>query len=256
LGLFYSKNDKNPLLLWDEKMLVDGFFPRDEFYFDGFIPAGIFHLDWPNFIKILKGNLIGLKGIPLGKNPAYAKRKTPALFLDRDGILNEDIGHLSDPSLINFYEDVMPLILEANRRDMPVVVLTNQSGVGRNLFTLEEMEEINHVLNLQVIKNGGRIDAWHFNVYHPMEGVGGFKRESLLRKPGPGMAQVACEKFPIDFARSFMIGDKISDELQIPGLKSVLIKRNYDLSQARSPVYKTFQDAFDLIFKNDQDLLF
>lgn len=136
---------------------------------------------------------------------------SPALFLDRDGVINVNHGHVHKIDNFDFIDGIFDLVKTANDLNMPVIIVTNQGGIGRGLYT----EDVFHNLMAWVVerfnKNGAKIDKVYFCPYHPEHGVGDYKRPSKNRKPEPGMILEAVKDFDIDLLRSVMIGDKPTD---------------------------------------------
>ena len=250
IGLFYNKNFGDDLFLIDQNFEISKIKDPDSYIYDGFLPCGAFLGTQGSLREFFAGRFISFKGIPLGKNKDYQNFKNlkKALFLDRDGIINVDLGYLYQPEKAVIYEGVIPIIRAANKENMPVIVLTNQSGVAKGWYTEEDILKLHDHLQKEIDKLGGRIDGWFYSPFHPEEGLEEYKKQSLLRKPGSGMALLACELFPIILSKSFMIGDKLSDNLQLKGLNCINLKRDYDLTGARFPVCKSYEEILALIF--------
>ena len=250
IGLFYQENPAVPFFLMDGDFNLLKIETGNSSYFDGFIPCGVYLTNSNHLRDIFKGNYSHLKGISLGKNKDYQdfKNLRQALFLDRDGIINIDLGYVFEPEKAVIYEGVIPLIKAANQKNMPVVILTNQSGIAKGWYKEEDVYRLHRFFEEEISILGGKIDAWFFSPYHPNDGIFDYKKESLLRKPGPGMALLACELFPIDFSTSFMVGDKLSDNLLIPGLQCINLKRGYDLTGTKFPICDSYNEIIDLIF--------
>ncbi len=250
IGLFYNKNFGDDLFLIGQDYEISKIEGPDSYIYDGFFPCGAYLGRQESLKEFFSGKYNSFKGIPLGKNKDYQNFKNlkKALFLDRDGIINVDLGYLYQPEKAQIFEGVIPLIKAANKENMPVIVLTNQSGVAKGWYNEEDVLKLHDYLQKEIGKLGGRVDGWFYSPFHPDEGLREYKKQSLLRKPGPGMALLACELFPIDLSKSFMIGDKLSDNLQMKGLNCINFKREYDLSGARFPVCQSYEEILDLIF--------
>ena len=127
--------------------------------------------------------------------------KKPAIFLDRDGTLIEEVNYLSrveDLRLFPFTSEAIRLLKESGYL---IIVVTNQSGIGREIYTEEDMHAIHEAIQAEL---GGAIDGFYFCPHLPDEGC-------RCRKPGLGMIEAACTDFVIDLERSWMIGDKKID---------------------------------------------
>jgi D-glycero-D-manno-heptose 1,7-bisphosphate phosphatase len=250
IGLFYQKNSGNSFFLLDKELKLKEMEKSNSYYFDGLIPCGAF-LSSANYLsEFFKGNYLSFRGISLGRHQGYQdeKKLKGALFLDRDGIINVDLGYVFEADKVVIYEDIIPLIKAANEKEMPVIVLTNQSGIAKGWYKEEDVVKLHHFLQEEINLLGGKIDGWFYSPFHPTEGIGEYKKESLLRKPGPGMALLACELFPIDLSKSYMVGDKLSDNLRIPGLNCLNFKRGYDLSGSKFPTFESYKEIKDSIF--------
>ena len=153
----------------------------------------------------------------------------PAVFLDRDGVLNHN-RHDYVKSWTEF--EFLPGALEALRRlgclGWPVVVVSNQSAVGRGLVSLAEVEAINARMVAEVQQAGGRLDRVLYCPHHPREACD-------CRKPRPGLLLQAAEELGLDLARSFMVGDAASDihAALAAGCRPVLVKTGRGAAQLK-----------------------
>ena len=135
----------------------------------------------------------------------------PALFLDRDGVINVDHGYAHTPEEFKFIDGIFDLVCAANRLGYLVVVVTNQAGIGRGYYSEEQFHSLTLWMKSRLAEHGGRIDAVYFCPYHPEHGIGEYRRESEFRKPAPGMLLQAQSELGIDIEQSIFIGDKPSD---------------------------------------------
>lgn len=217
-------------------------------YEDGYELKGPFYLEKNLLLNFLESGSLPLNqisGLPVIYPPKGEKR--PTLFLDRDGVINEDKRYVGRIDQLTFFDDLLPIIKYANEKNWFVIVLTNQSGIGRGLFTSEDVEKLHAYMSEELEKKGAKIDDWFYSPFHREGGIGEYKKFSFTRKPYPGMALKACEKYPVDLDKSFMIGDKLTDDLYLPGLRPIHITRGSDLSAAQAPVYKTFEEILKYI---------
>ena len=130
--------------------------------------------------------------------------KKPAAFLDRDGTLIDERGYLGDPGRIRFYPSVVPALKRLRKAGYRLVVISNQSGVGRGYFTMDTLKKVNRRF-LQLLRSRGvRIDGVYFCPHLPAAGCS-------CRKPAPGMAKKAARDLALDVRRSFVIGDQVRD---------------------------------------------
>tara|TARA_B110000008_G_scaffold279475_1_gene326681 strand:+ start:1365 stop:1949 length:585 start_codon:yes stop_codon:yes gene_type:complete len=152
----------------------------------------------------------------------------PALFLDRDGVINKDYGYVHKIENFHFMEHIVDLIKAANKAEYLVVVVTNQAGIGRGFYSLEEFRKLTEWMLTVFKENGALIDGVYFSPFHPTEGLGMFLLEENSRKPNPGMFFEAKKHLHIDLENSLMVGDKASD--MCAGL-SASISNNFLLSE-------------------------
>jgi D-glycero-D-manno-heptose 1,7-bisphosphate phosphatase len=125
-----------------------------------------------------------------------------AIFLDRDGTLIRDVGYCSKASDVELLEGVSKLLPKLKAAGFKLVIVTNQSGIGRGYFTEEDFWSVQHELEKQL--GPGVIDATYFCADTP-------QNETERRKPNPGMLLEAARELGIDLERSYMVGDKVSD---------------------------------------------
>lgn len=134
-----------------------------------------------------------------------------ALFLDRDGVINHDSGYTSNTQSFEFIDGIFELCQVANSFGYLLIVVTNQSGIGRGYYSEQDFLSLTHWMCQRFEERGIKItDVFHCP-YHPTHGVGHYKKESLDRKPNPGMLFRAAEKYELNMELSIMIGDKDSD---------------------------------------------
>lgn len=157
----------------------------------------------------------------------------PAFFLDRDGTLNIDHDFVHRPDEWDWCDGAIEAVKRMNDMGFKVIVVTNQSGVARGRFTMEQVNALHAHAEADLARHGARIDAWYVAPWHPKfhEGLD----PALLdeRKPGTALFRQAAERFGIDFSRSHMAGDKISDlapavEL---GMKAWFIRSRHEPDQ-------------------------
>ena len=134
-----------------------------------------------------------------------------ALFLDRDGVINQEVHYLWRAEDVRWVDGIVPLCLEAQRQDYRLVVVTNQAGIGRGLYTTEQFEALMQWMRRELALQGVTLDAVYHCPYHPEFGLGQYGREHEDRKPGPGMLFRAARDLRLDLTRSLMVGDRCSD---------------------------------------------
>ncbi len=129
------------------------------------------------------------------------EKKNKALFIDRDGTINHDCPYCRDPSQITLYEDTINLMREYKRKGYLVVIVTNQSGINRGYFSVEELEKFHDELKDRLLKHGVPIDAIYYCPHRPEE-------KCSCRKPEPGLILNAAADLNIDLAESVVVGDR------------------------------------------------
>jgi histidinol-phosphate phosphatase family protein len=159
-----------------------------------------------------------------------AEKRRPCLFLDRDGTMIKHVAYLSKVDQVEIFPEMIELVKHANKNNWHVVVVTNQAGIGRGYFTEKECNEVHSHIDEEFRKHGAKIDKWCLCPFHPNEGVGKFKRESVFRKPNPGMLLDAAMELNIDFSKCVMVGDNKFDNIVMPGLRVHLIQGDHDLT--------------------------
>ncbi len=141
--------------------------------------------------------------------PAQLRR--PAVFLDRDGVLNRDTGYPHRPDQIEWTPGAMRAVKASNDRGFYVFVVTNQSGVARGYYTEADVHALHAWMNQQLAAFGAHIDAFMHCPHHPEGTVAPYVGASPLRKPAPGMILELMRTWPVEAKGSFLIGDKQSD---------------------------------------------
>lgn len=153
----------------------------------------------------------------------------PAIFLDRDGVVIEDAHYLSSPEQVRLIPGSADAIAALNRGGWPVVVVTNQSGVARGLFTADTVRAVHARLSEQLAGYGARVDAYYFCPHFPTAEVEAYRSECGCRKPKPGMLLRAAADLNLDPDRSWMVGDRASDleAGAAAGARTVLVRTGY-----------------------------
>ena len=136
-----------------------------------------------------------------------------ALFLDRDGVINHEVGFLQRSEDVRFIDGIFALCRTAQGLGYKLLVVTNQSGIARGFFTAEEFEALMDWMRSEFVREGVTLDAVYHCPYHPELGIGEYKREHEDRKPSPGMLLRAARDLGLDLRRSIMIGDRCTDVL-------------------------------------------
>ncbi len=126
------------------------------------------------------------------------------VYLDRDGTINEDVGYIGDPDRIRLLEGAARAIRRLNTEGVKVIVITNQSGVARGLYTEDELDEVNRRLVGLLEAEGAHLDGVYYCPHHPDDGCG-------CRKPEAGLVKKAAAEHGLSALRSYVVGDKASD---------------------------------------------
>lgn len=135
----------------------------------------------------------------------------PALFLDRDGVIVDEVGYLHRPGDVHLSQGVVEVIQTANKRDVFVIIVTNQSGIGRGKYGWAEFSVVQETILNALRDQKAYIDAVYACPFHG-EGKGPWKvKDHPDRKPRPGMLVRAANTFPIDIKDSWIIGDRAAD---------------------------------------------
>jgi len=134
-----------------------------------------------------------------------------AVFLDRDGVINEDLGYVHKREDFCFKEGIFEFCHHAREAGYLVFVVTNQAGIARGYYTEEDYNELTRWMLQEFKDRGIDIEKVYYCPYHPTNGIGNYKRDSFNRKPNPGMLLQAREEFDVNLTDSILIGDKDSD---------------------------------------------
>jgi histidinol-phosphate phosphatase family protein len=242
-----------------DKYTVTEFKEKADTADDGYINAGAYYLERSALDLMPEGKFSfeksvleplaktgHLKGIPCGGKfvdigtpesfawaqnhlPSWLKQKPkPCLFVDRDGVLVEHKHYLHKSEDVVLIQEMCDVIKHAKSKGWHVVVVTNQSGVGRGIFTKDQCDTANGYIHKLMEDKGAAPDLWMCSFEHPTEGQGVYKRDSLRRKPKPGMLLEACESLNIALTKSLMIGDNWTDQIELPGLSFVLVEGDFE----------------------------
>jgi len=133
-----------------------------------------------------------------------------ALFLDRDGVVNEEVGYLHRADEVRFVDGIFSLCRTAAELGYRLIVVTNQAGIARGYYSEADFEVLTEFMHGELRAEGVKLDAVYYCPFHP-DGVGKYKREHEDRKPGTGMLRRGAREFGVDLSESVMVGDRCSD---------------------------------------------
>jgi D-glycero-D-manno-heptose 1,7-bisphosphate phosphatase len=153
----------------------------------------------------------------------------PAVFIDRDGTINEQRGYINHISRFILLPGVGQAIYLLNKNDYHVVVTSNQSGVAQGYFPVELVHETHELMERELAKDNAYLDGVYFCPHHPNGIVSGYNKQCTCRKPGTGLIEKAKFDLEIDMERSFVIGDRWVDiEFAYKaGLPGILVLSGY-----------------------------
>ena len=158
-----------------------------------------------------------------------AQSGRPAVFMDRDGCLIEEVGYLNHPSRVRVLPRTAAAVARLNAAGIPALMATNQAGIARGYFSAETLAEINAEVVRQLESEGARLDGLYVCTHHPTAGRPPYRQLCACRKPKPGLLHRAAEELGLDLSRSVMVGDKPSDVEagQAAGGAGVLVLTGY-----------------------------
>ena len=159
-------------------------------------------------------------------------KKNTAVFLDRDGTINEEVGYLDSLDKFKVIPGAYEAIRLINESGMKAVVISNQAGVARGFFT-EDFVKITHEhLQTELRQKGAFIDNFYYCPHHPTEGIAPYRQVCNCRKPASGMLLQAAHDFNIDLTRSYLVGDRFNDieAGKKIGVRGILVKTGFGQS--------------------------
>ena len=154
-------------------------------------------------------------------------QKRPAVFIDRDGTISEEVGYINHPSRFRVFPYSAEAIRILNNNDWLAIVITNQAGVARGYFSEDVIVSVHDRLK-QDLENA-QLDAIYYCAHHPSVGEPPYRLDCDCRKPKPGLIEQAARDFEIDMAASWMAGDRYSDIAlaRNAGLRSAFLLSGY-----------------------------
>lgn len=155
---------------------------------------------------------IGLQErLPAAETLILRQRRRPAVFFDRDGVLNVDHGYAHRPEQIEWVEGAREAVKSFNDAGFFVFVVTNQAGVAKGLYDEADIVLLHGWMAEQLAQIGATVDDWRYCPYHPEGSISAYRQAHNWRKPGSGMIDDLFLHWPVERQRSFLIGDKDSD---------------------------------------------
>lgn len=160
-----------------------------------------------------------------------------AIFIDRDGTLNEDVGYISDPKEFRLFDFAPEAVRLINNSGFLVIVLTNQSGIARGFLTEEILGRLHDKMESELAHRGARIDRIYFCPHHPEIGEPPYKVDCDCRKPKSGLILQAATEMDVNLKKSYVVGDRYRDMEtgQAVGATGVLVLTGFGSEEARMP---------------------
>lgn len=171
---------------------------------------------------------------------------TPAVFLDRDGVINKDKGYVSQIDDFEFIDGSIEAMQLLKQHGYLLVVITNQSGIARGYYTEDDFMTLTEWMDWSLADRGVDLDGIYFCPHHPEKGIADYKQNCSCRKPNTGMLDSAGEELDIDFTNSYLVGDKLSD---IQAGQKAQLKASYLVSTGKVLCEKGAKTA-DSVFKD------
>jgi D-glycero-D-manno-heptose 1,7-bisphosphate phosphatase len=185
------------------------------------VPCSIENVIYPALCAegLLKGVVQSGYFVDIGIPETYQRAQTelpvtqmkPAVFFDRDGVLNEDKGYVHRFLDFNWMPGAIEAVRRAGEAGYLTVVVTNQAGVARGYYGEDAVLDLHRAINAELLRHGACVHAFYYCPFHPEGVVEKYRRVHPDRKPAPGMLKRAALDYPIDMGRSFLIGDQESD---------------------------------------------
>ncbi|MBN2810202.1 MAG: HAD family hydrolase [Deltaproteobacteria bacterium] len=170
----------------------------------------------------------------MSKTDLYPRIKSRgAVFLDRDGTIIREVNYLSRLADIELLPRAAAAIAELNRLQVPVILVSNQSGIARGKFNLDFVDAAHRLLQEMLTRDGAHLDDFFFCPHHPTAGQAPFKKVCDCRKPEPGLLYAAAARHQLELTQSYVVGDKLLDiELaRRVGGKGLLVETGHGLRE-------------------------
>jgi D-glycero-D-manno-heptose 1,7-bisphosphate phosphatase len=135
----------------------------------------------------------------------------PAVFLDRDGVINQETGYVHKVDEFDFIDGVFAACRVMSKAGYRLIIITNQAGIARGYYTEDDFHLLTKWMLDTFRQQGVEIDGVYYCPHHPVYGVGGYRRDCDCRKPAPGMILHAAQEHSLDLQHSILVGDKVTD---------------------------------------------
>lgn len=183
--------------------------------------------------------------------------KKPAVFLDRDGVLNKEKSYICAVDELEIFPYARDCIIGIKQKGYYAIVITNQSGVARGLFTEQKLAEMNDKLMQET-----EVDAIYYCPHHPEGMIERYRQVCKCRKPEVGLIEQACQDYHIDMEHSYLVGDRANDILtgQKVGITTVLLESGYGTARLESAVvpnylYRDLRDVVSMLPWQHQNII-
>lgn len=172
--------------------------------------------------------------------------KKRAVFLDRDGTINRDVGYPNSYQLIDIFPYSFEAVRKINESQLLAVIISNQSGVGRGFIDEQNLQDIHRKMKAAFAQYGARFDGIYYCPHYLLSTVPKYRKDCTCRKPLPGMAFQAAADLNIDLKNSYMVGDKVEDILFGLNIKaqSILVLTGFGLESLSRLKKKAIRPAY------------
>ncbi len=159
-----------------------------------------------------------------------------AVFIDRDGTLNEEVGYIREHAQFRLYDFAAAALRMVNNAGWPAIVLTNQSGIARGLLTEAFLTELHQRMKTELAQGGALVDAIYYCPHHPDFGAPPYRQDCDCRKPKPGLLLRAATDFNLNLSECVVIGDRLRDveTAQAAGARGVLVLTGYGQEELKA----------------------
>lgn len=162
-------------------------------------------------------------------NFGNSQQRRRAVFLDRDGTINEEVGYVYDSAQFRLFDNAAEAVRLLNEAGWLAIIVTSQAGIARGILTESFLTSLHEEMKRELSRSGAAIDAIYYCPHHPTEGETPYRTECDCRKPKPGMLKRAADEWNVDLSASVVIGDRFRDlgMAQAVGARSVLVLTGY-----------------------------